>query len=348
MDSQMIITIKEMGKSKVTHQGQWKINDEVTIDCYVTDKEYRLLSLRGTARAMNLVGGGSGALLRNLKSKWIQPYLSVQLQEWVNGASNNKLPKISGVSGAAFIPFEATLFVDVCMAYINARNDDILTKSQENIAGRLLRVMSGFAKGGIIALVDEQTGYQAVRAKNAILEIVNAFVSPELLPWQKRFPDIFYQELFRLNGWEYTSETIKKKPKIIGKWTRMLIYKALPKGVLEELEKNTPKNGSGKKIAKLHQSLTEDIGHPALTAQIYMVIGMFNSHRNMKEMLNSFNAKIARDSGQFEFKFDEQGHTIEPKEIITLSLHNKNITKALNFNPNKDNPKKTKQLNLFD
>ena len=50
MNNQMIITIKEMKKSKVTHQGQWKINDEVAIDCYVTDKEYRLLSLRGTAR----------------------------------------------------------------------------------------------------------------------------------------------------------------------------------------------------------------------------------------------------------------------------------------------------------
>ena len=347
MDSQMIITIEEMGKAKVTHQGQWKINDEVTIDCYVTDKEYRLLSLRGTARAMNLIGGGSGALLRNLKSKWIQPYLSVQLEEWINGASNNKLPKISGVSGPAFIPFEATLFVDVCMAYSNARNDGILTKGQEDIAGRLLRVMSGFAKGGIIALVDEQTGYQEVRVKNAILEVINAFVSPELLPWQKRFPDTYYQELFRLNGWEYTSESIKKKPKIIGKWTRMLIYKALPKGVLEELEKNTPKNKSGKKTAKLHQSLTEDIGHPALTAQIYMVIGMFNSHRNMKEMLNSFNAKIARDSGQLEFKFDDNGHTIEEKDELIISKYNKN--KAINFNSNKKpKDKKPTQLKFFE
>jgi len=334
MGKEMIISLKDIEKSKVTHQGQWKINDDISIDCYVTDREFRLLSLRGTARAMNLVGGGSGALLRNLKAKWIQPYLSVQLKEWVHGASNNKLPKISGISGPAFIPFEATLFVDVCMAYIEARNDGILTKNQGEIADRLLRIISGFAKGGIIALVDEQTGYQEVRAKNAILEIINAFVSPQLLPWQKRFPDIYYQELFRLNGWKYTSESIKKKPKIIGKWTKKLIYGALPHGVLAELEQNTPINSKGIKTAKLHQSLTPEIGHPALMAQIYMVVGMFGSHRNMKEMLNSFESKVSRDKGQQEFLFDDKGHTVVQIDDSTLSAHNKSLKKALNFNPN--------------
>lgn len=344
MDSSMIIFITDIKKSKVTHQGQWEINDEIVIDCYVTDTEYRLLSLRGTARAMNLIGGGSGALLRNLKSQWIQKYLSPQLKEWINDASENKLPRISGVSGPTFIPFEATLFVDVCTAYIEARNDGILTEGQKDIAGRLLRVMSGFAKGGIIALVDEQTGYQAVRAKNAILEVINAFVAPELQPWQKRFPDIYYQELFRLNGWAYTSESIKRKPKIIGKWTRKLIYKALPNGVLEELEKNTPKDNKGRKIAKLHQSLTEDIGHPALTAQIYMVIGMFGSHRNMKEMINSFDSKMARERGQqeFLFEFDNNGHTIVSNEEETLSF------KKSNTNSVQKKSKKIQQGNLFD
>lgn len=339
MDTKIISTVQEIEKSKVTHQGQWELPNDISIDCYVTNTELRLLSLRGTARAMSLIGGGSGALLRNLKAKWIQPYLSVQLQEWIFGASNNNLPKISAVSGPAFIPFEATLFVDVCMAYNEARNDGILTDGQNIIAKRLINIMSAFAKGGIIALVDERTGYQEVRAKNAIQEIINAFVSPELMPWQKRFPDIYYQELFRLNGWKYTSESIKKKPKIIGKWTRTLIYRALPKGVLEELEKNTPLNKNGKKMARLHQSLTEDIGHPALTAQIYMVIGMFNSHRDMKEMLNSFNAKVARDKGQQEFKFDEKGHTILD---IDKSTHLK-VQQPKEFNL-----KKTKQNSLFD
>jgi len=114
--------------SKVTHQGKWQIADNIDIDCYVTSDKLRLLSLRGTARAMDLKGGGSGGLLRNLKAKWIQPYLSDHLREWILGAETDSISKISAVSGPAFIPFEASLFVDVCKAYIQARNDGILNE----------------------------------------------------------------------------------------------------------------------------------------------------------------------------------------------------------------------------
>ena len=68
------ILIKEPKNAKVTHKGDWKISDDIIIECYVTDDKRRLLSLRGTARAMDLKGGGSGALLRNLKAGWIQPF----------------------------------------------------------------------------------------------------------------------------------------------------------------------------------------------------------------------------------------------------------------------------------
>jgi len=140
--------------SSVTHQGSWKALDDIEIDCYVTNDKKRLLSLRGTARAMSLKGGGSGALLRNLKSKWIQPYLSDPLKSWILGAETATLPKISGVSGPAFIPFEASLFVDVCKAYIQADNDGILNLNQKLISQRLLGIMSAFAKVGIIAIVE--------------------------------------------------------------------------------------------------------------------------------------------------------------------------------------------------
>lgn len=33
--------------------------------------------------------------------------------------------------------------------------------------------------------------------------ILEKYVSQELLPWAKRFPDEFYKQMFRLKGWEY-------------------------------------------------------------------------------------------------------------------------------------------------
>jgi len=47
----------------------------------------------------------------------------------------------------------------------------------------------GFARVGIIALVDEATGYQEVRNKLALQAILDAFLRKELAAWAKRFPD---------------------------------------------------------------------------------------------------------------------------------------------------------------
>ena len=80
------------------------------------------------------------------------------------------------------------------------------------IADQCELLIRSFAKIGIIALVDEATGYQYTREKNELQKILKAYISPELLPWQSRFPPIFYTELFRLNGWDYTVSGIKKRP----------------------------------------------------------------------------------------------------------------------------------------
>ena len=109
-----------------------------------------------------------------------------------------------------------------------------------HIAERSKQLVRGFATIGIIALIDEATGYQYTREKDELQKILKAYISAELLPWQKRFPDVFYKELFRLNGWNFTIQDIKKRPGVIGTWTNRLIYEQLPKGVLEELKAKVP------------------------------------------------------------------------------------------------------------
>ena len=50
--------IKVNDDVKVISYGQWEIDKDISIDCYVTEDGQRLLSLRGTARAMGLSGSG--------------------------------------------------------------------------------------------------------------------------------------------------------------------------------------------------------------------------------------------------------------------------------------------------
>ena len=94
---------------EVVSYGRWDITDKISIDCYVTKDGQRLLSLRGTARAMGLSGGGSVALLRNLNSNYLQNYLSDELKEWISKAKNDELYMIKGYR-RSFVPFDATLF----------------------------------------------------------------------------------------------------------------------------------------------------------------------------------------------------------------------------------------------
>jgi hypothetical protein len=62
--------------------------------------------------------------------------------------------------------------------------------------------MRGLAHVGIIALVDEATGYQDVRDRLALQAILDAYLRKELAAWAKRFPEEFYRQIFRLRDWQ--------------------------------------------------------------------------------------------------------------------------------------------------
>ena len=150
--------------------------------------------------------------------------------------------------------YKADILPLVADLYLRARQAGILTTNQIDTAQKAEILIRSLARIGITALVDEATGYQYERERNELQKILKAFISEELLKWEKRFPDDFYKEIFRLNGWDFTVSGIKKRPSIIGKWTNTLIYNELSVGVLQELKENTPKH------ARYHQRLTLDIG----------------------------------------------------------------------------------------
>lgn len=228
---------------------------------------------------------------------------------------------------------EATILVDLAEALLRARDDGALkTDEEKRYAEAADKLIRAFAQVGIIALIDEATGYQYDREKDELQKILKAYISDELLPWQKQFPDIYYKELFRLNGWDFTVRGIKQRPKIIGKWTNKLIYEQLPKGVLDELKAQTPISPSGNRTAKFHQSLTPDIGNKHLQHQISEVLTVFRLSDNMEQMWNQFAKLNRRKAGQLEldFTFDAKGHTVEPMELTDFD---RKLQTALNFNP---------------
>jgi len=200
--------------------------------------------------------------------------------------------------------FNAEILPKLCKVYLDARESKKLVSQQLPLARASEVLLIALSKLGITALVDEATGYQYERERDELQKILKAYISEELLAWQQRFPHEFYKQIFRLNGWEYTVKNLKKKPSVVGTWTNKYIYKQLPKGVLEELKKETPKDQTGKYKEHFHRRLTQDVGHPHLDRQITSVITIMKLSRHWKDFNKKFNELYGQKSIDFGDDFD--------------------------------------------
>jgi P63C domain len=133
--------------------------------------------------------------------------------------------------------FEATLLADICEAVLKAREAKALQTQQLGIAAKCEILLRGFARVGIIALVDEATGYQRDRARDALAGNLEAFIAKELQPWVRTFPTDFYQEMFRLRGMKFPAET-PQKPRY---FTNDIVYDRLAPGVFRGIEESQSK-----------------------------------------------------------------------------------------------------------
>jgi len=164
----------------------------------------------------------------------------------------------------------------VCEIYLKYRDDCLakdgrLPSTHEHIIRACDAVMRGLARVGIVALVDEATGYQEVRDKKALQSILDAFLRKELAAWALRFPKEFYEQIFRLRGWNWESIS-SKRPRIVGKITKDIVYARLAPGIVKELESKNPADEKGYRKARHHQWLTDDVGNPALAQHLHTVV----------------------------------------------------------------------------
>lgn len=274
---------------KATHGSPnklFKIGDlEIRLECYVLEDGTRVLSGRGMQKAMAL-GQESGSKLKSfLKNKELIPFINKDLTKELANPIRFVRP---GRGGKVSVGYEATVLQKICDAVLQARKAGKLTNPKDLLVAEQCEMLTRvFAKVGIIALIDEITGYQFVRDREALYRILKAYVREELLPWAKTFPDEFYKEMFRLHNWDYNPENVKR-PSVIGTWTNKLVYERLPHGVLEELQKINPKVYKRGRRYKHFQYLTEDIGNPHLRGHLQQLIVLMRISPNWRVFLSHF------------------------------------------------------------
>lgn len=278
-----------------THIGELKIGDLV-LPCAVLPDGTRVLSQGGVTRTFGPAIGGRQLLKRAsgdegesvptfLVADSLKDFIPENLRTLVSGPLKYRDPR----GGPVRMGLDASLLPQVCEVWLRARDAKALTKIQLPVADRADILMRGLAHTGIIALVDEVTGYQRDRAKDALAKILEAFIERELQPWVQTFPAGYYEELFRLRGLDYPTASVKR-PQYFGVLTNDIVYKRLAPGVLDELKRVTPKTESGRLKHKLFQRLTTNLGYPKLKEHLGAVVAVMKLSNDWHD----FKAKLDR------------------------------------------------------
>jgi hypothetical protein len=300
------------GLPQASHDGPLPIGD-VVLAAAVLPTGKRLLSqgtfLKALGRSRTPKAGTGGfstvdALPFFLQAEVLKPFITEELRV----STTPILFKFK--SGGRAIGYDALLLPMVCQVYQKlhasltgrlAGNDvaDITQARKtfnqyKHIIEACAALESGFAQRGIIALVDDATGYRGDQLKEDVLRVIAAYMSPNLLTWTAKFKPPFFEEIYRIHGWEYKPGTAKH-PQYTGTFITKYVYEPLPPGVLEEMKTRLPKNEKGNRKANLWQTLSTDTGIPHLDRQINDIYLLMRLSANKDEF-----------KGHFERIFGEQ------------------------------------------
>jgi P63C domain len=294
-----------------SHEGDFDLGSK-SISCAVLPNGKRLITQAAFLRTLGRSRSpkaGTGVLSTAeglpffLQAEALQPFISDDLK-----ASTTPI-FYRTKSGGKGVGYDALLLPQVAEVYLKFRDAMLAEKGSiptqyKHIIEAADILMRGLANVGIIALVDEATGYQRDRAKDALEKILEAFIAKELRPWVKTFPDEYYAQIFRLRGMTYPRDTVKK-PQYFGLLTNDIVYRRLAPGVLEELRNTTPRGTDGRLKHHLHRRLTEDMGHPKLREHLASVVTIMKLSRDYDDFKRKLDQIHVRFGENYELSLEE-------------------------------------------
>ena len=150
--------LKNPPQRNVVCEGELHVAD-IHLPCYVLDDGERIISSRQMVLALRMVDDDkqqnmSGTrMARYLNQESLKPFIEKHLRD------GNVETITCYKNGAKINGYLATDLVDICEMFLDARAHIKLSPRQKIIATQCEILVRAFAKVGIIALVDEATGY---------------------------------------------------------------------------------------------------------------------------------------------------------------------------------------------
>ena len=274
---------------------------DIEIHCYVLEGETRVLVQKDLFSSVGISRAGpriiGTKMPRFMTSKSINPFISKELRY---GLEN---PILFSAGGGTSYGYPATILVDICNVIIDARDSNALRPSQLKIVQSCELLIRSIAKVGIIALVDEATGYQEIRAQRALATILEKFIAKELQPWTKTFPYEFYELLYKLRGW--SGPDGHKRTHQVAHDTNDLIYERLAPGVLNDLRQKNPTVTTGRRKNRHHQWFTPEFGHPKLKEHLAAVIALMRASANWGRFTANLNRAFPKQNETLQLMLDD-------------------------------------------
>lgn len=245
----------------VKYRGELDLNG-IKIPCYVLSDGTRVISGNAMQKSLKMIDEDevkpSGTrLTRYLTQKTLNPFISKYLD-------GGHLDPIKCTDGNTVINgYKADALADICDAFLEARKNITLSQRQEIIAAQCEILMRAFARVGIIAMVDEATGFDKVKSdvKDKLQTFLNQFLMKEAAKWVKTFPDQFFMDIYKMRHWDWQES--RKMPGVMGNWIRDIVYERIAP-VMPELERLNPKNEKGNRAKRFHQFFSRGEGLPKL------------------------------------------------------------------------------------
>lgn len=284
---------------KATHFGKITIGDK-ELPCAVLEDGTRVLSSKAMFKAFDKVRKGKGKeenRVTNMPSfidaNNLKPYVDKAFGEGTTFSVRYIAKNKSELDG-----YKAEIVPIICDIYLQARQDNVLTPNQLPVAQASEILVRSLSKVGIVALIDEATGYQEERERDELQKLLSLYVREEYLPWTRRFPLDFYKEMFRLKGWKMKGNA---KSPLVGQYTNKYVYDVLPEPVIEEIKKKNPlvqnKSNANKfhRLHRHHQYLTDNTGIPHLDKHLASVITLMKLSDTWEEFETLFNKRFREE-----------------------------------------------------
>jgi hypothetical protein len=299
---------KRWDKGKVipqaTHEGFLTLGG-IELPCAVLENGKRVLTQSGVMVALGRARQAKGRdyydgdvnLPAFLTAKNLKPFIPEDLY-----VTSSQI-EFRGKNGSKAFGYDALLLSRVCGVFLDAKAANALVVSQEHIAERALILIRGLADVGIIALVDEATGFQYDRPRRDLEEYLSKFLSESLRRWVRTFPGDYFKHLCRLKGVELRADM--RLPQYFGHLTNDLVWKRIAPGLLQALKERKQERGS--KSDKLHSWTSEDLGRPELLLHLGMVVGLMKIHTDY----DAFHAQLNKIAPIFP---DTPGLFDDPKD----------------------------------